>query len=107
MLEIILEKIRNQNLPQLTLKQLNNFKATLNNKSKSKAGLNELIEWAENHSKIPDDLDEVFVAGFDYDLDKKDKLKHMRIVVTTKRLISLTQHSKFFCVIFKILLLVT
>ena len=38
-------------------------------------------------------MDEVFVAGYDYELDKKDKLVYMRIVVTTKRLISLTQHS--------------
>lgn len=73
--------------------QLNNYKATLTNKSKTKSGLNELLEWSENHSKIPDDMDEVFVAGYDYELDKKDKLVYMRIVVTTKRLISLTQHS--------------
>lgn len=89
----IIEKIRNQHLPQVTIMQLNNYKATLTNKSKKKSGLNELLEWSENHSKIPDDMDEVFVAGYDYELDKKDKLVYMRIVVTTKRLISLTQHS--------------
>ena len=55
-------------LPQITAKQLNNYKATQNSKAKSKSGLNELIEWCENHSQITEDDDTVFVGDYDYEL---------------------------------------
>ena len=55
-------------LPQITTAQLNNYKATLNTKAKTKSGLNELIEWCENHSLIPEDDDTVFVGDYDYEL---------------------------------------
>jgi hypothetical protein len=35
---------------------------------KSKSGLNELIEWCENHSEIPENDDDVFVGDYDYEL---------------------------------------
>ena len=55
-------------LPQITAKQLNNYKATLNSKAKSKSVLNELIEWCENHSQITEDDDTVFVGDYYYKL---------------------------------------
>jgi hypothetical protein len=57
---IIQRKIREQMLPQITATQLNNYKATLNTKAKTKSGHNELIDWCENHSLIPEDDDTVF-----------------------------------------------
>ena len=89
----IIEKIRNQHLPQVTIMQLNNYKATLTNKSKTKSGLNELLEWSDNHSKIPDDMDEVFVAGYDYELDEKEvaHVKLNRLSIIKMRLNMFTQ----------------
>jgi hypothetical protein len=66
---MIMKKIRDQLLPQITTRQLNNLKAALHNKAvKSKSGLNELIEWCENHSEIPENDDDVFVGDYDYEL---------------------------------------
>ena len=64
-----MKKIRDQFLPQITTKQLNNFKAALHNKAvKSKSGLNELIECCEKHSEIPENEDDVLVGDYDYEL---------------------------------------
>jgi hypothetical protein len=66
---MIMKKIRDQFLPQITTRQLNNLKSALHNKAvKSKSGLNELIEWCENHSEIPENDDDVFVGDYDYEL---------------------------------------
>ena len=36
---------------------------------------------------IPSDLDKVFIIGLDYKVKKNGKIKHLRIVFTTLRLL--------------------
>ncbi len=43
-----------------------------------------IIKWVENHKEDPDDLDKVFVAGFEYQIRPTIKF---RIFLTTNRLL--------------------
>ena len=80
--------------PQLTLQQLNNLKSRIKPGGDNQAGFQfrNIIEWCEEHSEIPIDDDGVFCLAFDYEIIKsngKDTLKHLRIFISTKRLLSL------------------
>ena len=103
-----MEKIRENLLPQITTKQLNNLKSRLKEKKhgKSSTNLNEIIEWCNNKLEIPTDLDEPFCGGIDYDLDHKEQLKYLRIFITTSRLIQqLKYNCKYFIFIMSIFFL--
>ena len=57
--------------------------------------LKEFIEWCENNSGIPGDEDEVFILNFEYKLNgSKTKIKYVRAVFTTKRLLRFCLESK-------------
>ena len=89
-------------MPQVSLTQLNNLKSRLrrNNNSKS-TSFNKILAWCQQHAQIPDDLDEVFCGGFQYNLGHKDKLEDLNIFLTTPRLISQISHnSKYFLIYF-------
>ena len=46
---------------------------------------------------VPVDEDQVFCGGIEFKVDDKDQLEYLRIFITTKRLISITQkRSNFF-----------
>jgi hypothetical protein len=85
----ILRLIREENLPEITEKQLTNLKARHNKKTlgASSVSLADLIEWCENKKLIPEDNDEVFVGTFTFKTNENNKIKYVRIFVTTKRLI--------------------
>jgi hypothetical protein len=55
--------------------------------------LNEIVEWCKSKLEVPEDDDEVFCGGYEYNVhETNDELTTLRIFVTTKRLISLTKH---------------
>ena len=58
----------------------------------SQIDLNYLKNWCIERSKVPDDEDEMFVAGFEVDIDKNWK-PYFRFVCTTKRLLMLLKHN--------------
>jgi hypothetical protein len=64
----ILNQIRDQLAPQLSKKQLNNYKYRNNRKhlGHSSATLQEIIQWCEEKSEVREDPDEVFCGGFEY-----------------------------------------
>lgn len=80
-------------LPQITKKQLNNLKSRLKTKDigKSDSNLSNIIEWCEERSAIPDEEDEVFCGGIDYSLNDDDQVVSLRVLITTRRLLSQTQ----------------
>jgi hypothetical protein len=43
---------------------------------------------------IPSDLDKVFIIGLDYKVKKNGKIKHLRIVFTTLRLLEFAKKNK-------------
>ena len=53
---------------------------------KSQSNQRDIIQWCEERIAIPDDLDQVFCGGIDYNIDEEDQLQHLRIVITTSRL---------------------
>ena len=89
----ILNKINQNNLPQITKKQLNNLKSRFkaNKYGKSQSTLSSIIEWCEQRKNIPNDDDEVFCGDYKYDLNEDDQVDTLCVFVTTKRLVSLTQ----------------
>ena len=48
----------------------------------------EIKEWCETNSKMPDDVDEVFCGSFEHKTRKNNTLKYLRLFVTTARLIA-------------------
>jgi hypothetical protein len=70
---------------------LNNYLATSRQKrlGKTKACLQDLINYAKANEIIPDDEHKDFVAGYQYELDDEVEF---RIFLTTKKLLSFTQY---------------
>ena len=58
---------------------------------KAKINLMELIEMCQEKKTVPSDLDKVFIIGLDYKVKKNGKIKHLRIVFTTLRLLELAK----------------
>ena len=52
--------------------------------------LHELIEYCERKKTVPDDEDEVFCGGYEYQVDEDSNIEFIRIFFTTKRLLSLS-----------------
>ena len=48
-----------------------------------------IINWCAARAAIPEDPDEVFCGGIDYKLDSNNQLVHLRVFVTTGRLLAL------------------
>jgi hypothetical protein len=95
----IVRSIRNEgNLVQLTFQQIYNIRNYEKAKrlGDTKMNLKEFIEWCENNSGIPDDEDEVFILNFEYKLNgSKAKIKYVRAIFTTKRLLRFCLESKY------------
>ena len=90
-----MEKLRDKQLPQITTKQLNNIKSRLKEKKhgKSTSNLTDIIDWCNSRLEIPVDLDEVFCGGIDYELDSNEELKHLRVFISTGRLLHQMKHN--------------
>ncbi len=54
----------------------------------------EFIDICKSIQSIPTDLDEVFVIGISYKVNKNNKIKHLRVVFTTLRLLKLAMKNK-------------
>jgi hypothetical protein len=54
----------------------------------------EFINICETMQSIPTDLDELFVIGISYKVNKNNKIKHLRVVFTTLRLLELAMKNK-------------
>ena len=80
-------------LPQITIMQLNNLKARIKKQDigTTNATLSEIIDWCEARQDIPQDDDQIFCGGIDYEIDDDDEIVSLRVFITTKRLISITQ----------------
>ena len=78
-------------LEQITIGQVYNLKARYNQNilGNVKVNLMEFIDICESMQSIPTDLDEVFVIGISYKVNKNNKIKHLRVVFTTLRLLEL------------------
>lgn len=59
--------------------------------------LGQLMEWCENHSSTPDDIDEPFVIGFQ-SLEMDVEAANFRIVVSTRRLLQNCANSDNICI---------
>ncbi len=83
----IVSHFRNHGLQVPTYGQINNHiqrnyvKSILGDEHMS---IEAIIKWVEHHQQDPDDLDKVFVAGFDY---KTKPTITFRVFLTTKRLL--------------------
>ena len=80
-------------LEQITINQVYNLKARYNQNmlGNVKVNLMEFINLCETMKSIPTDPDEVFVIGISYKVNKNNKIKHLRVVFTTIRLL---EHAK-------------
>jgi len=58
---------------------------------KAKINLMELIEMCQEKKTVPSDLDNVFIICLDCKVKKNCKIKHLRIVFTTLRLLELAK----------------
>lgn len=89
----ILEQIALLNLPQPTIRQLNNYIAKLNKQKfgPSTISLGEVESWCSANIEVPDDEDTPFVAGFKI-VEDDDEIENnlFRFFVTTKRLLQTT-----------------
>ena len=94
----IIQKINQNMLPQISTRQLNNLKARLKitQVGGSASNLTEIISWCQARRMVPVDEDQVFCGGIEFKVDDKDQLEYLRIFITTKRLISITQKRKDF-----------
>jgi len=83
-------------LEQITIGQVYNLKARYNQNilGNVKVNLMEFIDICESMQSIPTDLDEVFVIGISYKVNKNNKIKHLRVVFTTLRLLKLAMKNK-------------
>jgi hypothetical protein len=92
----ILQHLREENLPELKRSQINNLKARTKTKiyGSSQCNLIDLINWCEENNKIPEDNDKVFVGGFKHKIKENNKIKYLRIFLTTKRLINYVTYSR-------------
>ncbi len=74
-------------LPSLTTKQIYNLKSRIT-KKKMVPFVQEISEWCQANSQVPDDVDEVFCGSFECKTRKNNTLKYLRAFLTTIRLIS-------------------
>jgi len=83
-------------LEQITIGQVYNLKARYNQNilGNVKVNLMEFIDICKSMQSIPTDLDEVFVIGISYKVNKNNKIKHLRVVFTTLRLLKLAMKNK-------------
>jgi hypothetical protein len=86
----ILEKLRDQNI-HIDKKQINYVirNDKLQRLGKNRFNLQDLIDFAVENSKIPEDEDEVFVADYDYEIEPE---RQFRIFMTTINLVKLTKY---------------
>jgi hypothetical protein len=56
--------------------------------------LDELLNWCQTNSDVPEDKDEPFVVSFESKTKSNNKIKYLRILMSTLRLLELTKHSK-------------
>ena len=84
-------------MEKISTKQLYNLKARETEKKmgKAKVDLSEFMEWCDSNKAVPSNSDESFVLANDYKLDEKKKIKHLRVIITTPRLLQLAFYSKF------------
>ncbi len=80
-----MEKIKALDLPQITIKQLNNLKSRLKIKKLgcSNHNLSDLFQWCKDRTEHPEDLHQVFCGSIDHKVDKNDELDCLRIFITT------------------------
>jgi hypothetical protein len=93
--KMIINQLKQQQLPQLTSKQIANLKARIkeNELGKTKVELYDLVDWCNERLQIPEDEDEVFCGDIHYKINNDDELEELRIFVTTKRLVSFRHFS--------------
>ena len=60
---------------------------------KNNCCIHEIIEWSKKKLGIPDDPDQIFCGGFNYEEDDHFQVVVLRVFITTKRLISITKES--------------
>ena len=74
-------------LQQITTKQLNNLRAREKTKEHGPAKVNlaEFFDWCLNNTKVPDEIDEIFVLYCEYKVKTNNKIKHLRVIFTTLR----------------------
>ena len=91
----LIKSLKRNNCPQLTTTQLNNLKQRLKEKriGKSNCCIHEIKEWCERKLVIPVDEDEIFCGAFSYSEDENLEIIHLRVFITTKRLISVIKIS--------------
>lgn len=94
----LIKQLEINNLPILTRNQISNLKARTSKKvvGPLTCSLSTFLLWAKKRNKVPEDDDEVYVIAYDYKLSKKSKIKDLRCVMSTKRLISQAKKSNFF-----------
>ena len=100
---MILKQLRNNNLPQPKLGVLNNMKYRLRQGGSTykNKGLNEILNWCKEKASIPENENDIFCGGVNYNLDKNDKLIELNIFITTPKLLSLTKNnSEYFFLFF-------
>uniref|UniRef100_A0A914WUV5 MULE transposase domain-containing protein n=1 Tax=Plectus sambesii TaxID=2011161 RepID=A0A914WUV5_9BILA len=87
--KLVLNELRRRGIPEPKLTRLKAYLAALRQKKygSSRATFGELYQWCIERSKIPEDMDTPFVEQV---FDDSDKTPKIRILFTTKRLISLT-----------------
>ena len=94
----IAARLIEKNLGQLKYKQISNLKQriTKQNAGAPNVDLGGLFVWCKAKSTVPVDDDEVFCGAIEYDLDEKDEIKDLRVIMVTKRLLSLTLNGNYF-----------
>ncbi len=89
----ILVELRSLGLELPTTRQLTNhlaYNRKRNNGSVKPMTLQDVKDWCEQRTSIPEDMDQVFVTKFEC-ITKPDRA--FRLFLTTPRLLQLTQHS--------------
>ena len=93
---LMLIKLREEGLEPPEKSQLTNYLKQIRSEKSITRGnsinLTQLKQWADERRTIPESMDKVFVANFEYIALPTKKFK---IFLTTKRLLSLTQKVKY------------
>ena len=71
------------------------YRQTTKRLGHSSVSIQELIDWCNEYSSLPEDLDEVFCGEFKFKFNSQNDIIYFRIFVTTKRLISLINFNPF------------
>lgn len=93
----ILELIMENNLPQVTKTQLNNFIQRIKVKhfGSSNCTLSDFITWCEDNKAVPDDEDTTFCLNYEYLVHPNSlEVEYYRAFLTTKRLLSFMEFNK-------------